>query len=574
MDKIINIAVRNRIAVADPGQCIVCGNKDYTVAFDFDDEWVDSDVKTARFFYRDVFIDRVFTGNTVDAPELANISLVKIGVFTEDITTTPAIVRCYRSILCDGGNVQPPEDDVYDRIIKLINDLQMNGVTDEQIAEAVEKYLTENPIEGGGGEAGGYYIPSVDTSGNLTWLASDSGMPTVASANIKGPKGDTGPQGPAGADGEKGEPGAKGDKGDTGAQGVQGEPGAKGDKGESGSNGTSVTHSWNGSVLTLTSASGTSSVDLKGDKGDTGAQGPQGDKGDTGATGPQGEQGPQGPKGDTGATGPAGKDGQPGKDGSAGAPGADGISPTVSVSKSGKVTTISVTDKNGTKTATINDGADGNDGKTPVRGVDYYTAADQEAIVQQVITALGTPVFGRVDAENNIILTGELVEGTYTIKYEDTDGEQTTIGTLTTTAAPTYTNLFDPATATLNTRMSGSSNTSKSENGYVMTAVINLPVAISITSSSDEHFIAVPAGMWANSANIFFGNTNGNAQGYNDVSGSGGIVAGNWTKIPLSNKRGTSISCDRIIVSLYVKGSAITASDIQDIGIYFDEIPE
>lgn len=39
--------------------------------------------------------------------------------------------------------------------------------------------------------------------------------------------------------------------------------------------------------------------------------------------------------------------------------GADGISPTVDVSKSGKVATVSITDKNGTKTATINDGTDG-----------------------------------------------------------------------------------------------------------------------------------------------------------------------------------------------------------------------
>ena len=41
----------------------------------------------------------------------------------------------------------------------------------------------------------------------------------------------------------------------------------------------------------------------------------------------------------------------------------DGVSPTVDVSKSGKVTTISITDKNGTKTATVNDGVDGADGK-------------------------------------------------------------------------------------------------------------------------------------------------------------------------------------------------------------------
>lgn len=58
------------------------------------------------------------------------------------------------------------------------------------------------------------------------------------------------------------------------------------------------------------------------------------------------------------------------------------------------------------------------------------TEADKEAIVQQVITALGTPVFGRVDADNNIILTGELADGTYTLKYEDADGEVTEIGTL------------------------------------------------------------------------------------------------------------------------------------------------
>ena len=40
-----------------------------------------------------------------------------------------------------------------------------------------------------------------------------------------------------------------------------------------GQDGVSATHSWNGTVLTVTSASGTSSADLKGDKGDTGDPG-------------------------------------------------------------------------------------------------------------------------------------------------------------------------------------------------------------------------------------------------------------------------------------------------------------
>lgn len=42
-----------------------------------------------------------------------------------------------------------------------------------------------------------------------------------------------------------------------------------------------------------------------------------------------------------------------------GAPGDDGYSPSASVSKSGKVTTVTITDKNGTTTAEIHDGEDG-----------------------------------------------------------------------------------------------------------------------------------------------------------------------------------------------------------------------
>ena len=46
--------------------------------------------------------------------------------------------------------------------------------------------------------------------------------------------------------------------------------GAAGAAGAKGADGVSVTHSWDGTVLTLTSASGTSSVDLKGEPGDGG----------------------------------------------------------------------------------------------------------------------------------------------------------------------------------------------------------------------------------------------------------------------------------------------------------------
>lgn len=66
---------------------------------------------------------------------------------------------------------------------------------------------------GADGEDGGYYVPAVDESGNLSWTASDEAMEAVESVNIRGPQG------------EKGE---KGDTGDQGPQGPKGDPGADG----------------------------------------------------------------------------------------------------------------------------------------------------------------------------------------------------------------------------------------------------------------------------------------------------------------------------------------------------------
>jgi hypothetical protein len=42
------------------------------------------------------------------------------------------------------------------------------------------------------GADGGYYIPSVDATGNLTWEPTKNGMEIPAETNIKGPKGDDG----------------------------------------------------------------------------------------------------------------------------------------------------------------------------------------------------------------------------------------------------------------------------------------------------------------------------------------------------------------------------------------------
>lgn len=87
-----------------------------------------------------------------------------------------------------------------------------------------------------------------------------------------------------------------------------------------------------------------------------GPQGKKGDKGDTGAKGDTGEKGDKGDKGEKGDTGNTGATGAQGIQGVRGEP---GYSPTVEISKTGKVTTVTITDENGAHTATINDGKDG-----------------------------------------------------------------------------------------------------------------------------------------------------------------------------------------------------------------------
>lgn len=81
-----------------------------------------------------------------------------------------------------------------------------------------------------------------------------------------------------------------------------------GTDGKDGSNGVSCTHSWSDTTLTVTSASGSSSANLKGEKGEPGEPGA---KGETGTQGIQGIQGEQGPQGIQGEQGPKGDKGEP-----------------------------------------------------------------------------------------------------------------------------------------------------------------------------------------------------------------------------------------------------------------------
>lgn len=219
-------------------------------------------------------------------------------------------------------------------------------------------------------------------------------------------------------------------------------------------------------------------------------------------------------------------------------------------------------------------------------GADYIlTSEDKKEIAQIVLDELGgQPVFGVVDENNNIIISGSLEDGTYTIKYEHTDGSVTEIGTFDVgETGPAYHNLFDPAAATLNQRWSNSNFAYKAENGIVVSDYI----PITIPSDADNPSVLRWRGgsMTGNAGLIYFNSsktvinasdasTNGaglsstNTSFTTDENGDGMVYLG-FKNGSLQSNWQTSAAYIRL--SLYVGSSALTLDDIQDIIITIDE---
>ena len=108
----------------------------------------------------------------------------------------------------------------------------VNGVTplDAEHLNHMEQGISQLSA----GEAGGYYAPSVDDEGNLSWTASKTDMPAVNGANIKGPKGETGTAGSKGDKGDKGDAFTYSDFTAGQLASLKGDKGEKGDKGADG----------------------------------------------------------------------------------------------------------------------------------------------------------------------------------------------------------------------------------------------------------------------------------------------------------------------------------------------------
>lgn len=146
----IAVRIRDKIAQKTCETVYVCGNSDFVINFDFDEEWNAHEAKTARFDKKDgTFVDIVFTGNVCNMPILSNVYGFNVGVFAGNLrTTTPAYVPAKKSILCGSGVPDDPAPDVYAQIMARLNELENGEITPEQIAQAVEDYLRENPVGG------------------------------------------------------------------------------------------------------------------------------------------------------------------------------------------------------------------------------------------------------------------------------------------------------------------------------------------------------------------------------------------------------------------------------------------
>lgn len=127
---------------------LVGDNADYIASFVFDSEW-DNAVKTARFIKGNNHVDVLLENDSCGIPvEILKGGYIRVGVFSSTMTSTYCIVQVNESIKEKHGSPIEPTPDVYAQIVKMLEDISENGVTDEQIERVVREYLAENPVDG------------------------------------------------------------------------------------------------------------------------------------------------------------------------------------------------------------------------------------------------------------------------------------------------------------------------------------------------------------------------------------------------------------------------------------------
>lgn len=297
---IINITVREKIAFreADSIPFIVSGNSDYTVAFDFDEEWDEYYTKTARFLMGGGYVDVVFDGCECAVPTFSGGGVLEVGVYAGDIhTTTSAEIGVKPCVTSCGEELPAPAPDVYAQIMEKLNSItgggaESGGVSEEALKAAIDEALAEAKASGefdGKDGVDGVGIASAEMNSDFTLTLTFTDGNSYTTPILRGPMGSPG------LPGKDATPIKITDISESAADGgvnvvtFSDTSELRIRNGRKGSDGTSVTVE---SVTESTESGGTSVVTfsdgstLNVKNGADGADGAKGDKGDTGPQGP------------------------------------------------------------------------------------------------------------------------------------------------------------------------------------------------------------------------------------------------------------------------------------------------
>lgn len=226
----LSFEITNQLIRRTDKNTVVADSKNYLYAtFTFSDEW--QGVKTAIFSHGGEKYHVLLENDMCLVPwEVIKQGILGVSVFCGDLITSSTVyITINKSGYSDGGTPSEPTPDIYSQIISMINDIESGNVSDEKIAEAVEKYLSENPVE-------------TLTEEDVQRIISE--YVTAHKDELKGDKGDPGTDGAPGKDGSDGIPGASAYEiavahGFTGAEEewLESLKGDKGDPGEGGQDG-------------------------------------------------------------------------------------------------------------------------------------------------------------------------------------------------------------------------------------------------------------------------------------------------------------------------------------------------
>lgn len=208
----IDIIIRNKTASAVNPPCIVCGNSDYNVKFNFDEEWQAHNNKIGVFAYNrcgEWQSEKVlFEGDTCPVPALHGVRSVWIGVTAGDVrTSTPADVPCRMGATDFSGASEKPSADIWGQILDKLDTVgtvqRINTVISYDVdrgdyvssvdfatllaaAQQPEKYIVTAARREGGVERE-YALKEIKQNADFTFLCFFCSIPQYSGSEMSAP---------------------------------------------------------------------------------------------------------------------------------------------------------------------------------------------------------------------------------------------------------------------------------------------------------------------------------------------------------------------------------------------------